>query len=148
MTDIVTVSARNQRISPKKARLVMNLIRQKSVEQAGMQTKFLDKKAAKMITDLLNNAIEAAKNKDFKAEDLQISQAICNEGRKLKRNHPNARGRVNVFQKRMSHLRISLSEIKVDKNIEDKKLKRTKGAKSDVNLSSKNDGKEKNGSES
>jgi|GEM_PF-2551872 len=148
MTDIVTVSARNQRISPKKARLVMNLIRQKSVEQAEMQTKFLDKKAAKLITDLLNSAIDAAKNKDFKAEDLQITKAICTEGRKLKRNHPNARGRVNVFQKRMSHLKISLGEIKVDKISEDKKIRRSRKSNPDIKLSSKNDGKDKNGSES
>lgn len=146
MTDIVTVSARNQRISPKKARLVMNLIREKSVEEASMQTKFLDKKAAKMITDLINCAIDAAKSKDLKSEDLQISQAICTEGRKLKRNHPNARGRVNVYQKRMSHFKISLCEIKMDKKAEDKKIRKARNAK--LNLSSKKDGKEKNGSES
>lgn len=148
MTDIITVTARNQRISPQKARLVMNLIRLKSVEQAETQIRFMDKKAAKMIADLLNSAVDAAKNKDFKAEDLQISQAICTDGRKLKRNHPNAKGRVNVFKKRMSHFKISLSEIKKDENVENRRLKKMKRDKSEIDISSKKDGKEKNGSES
>lgn len=106
----ITVSARNQRISPKKARLVIDQIRSKKVTQAMDYLTFADKKAAKLVRDLLKSAISAAKDKDLKAEELEVSEAVCLEGKKLKRSHPNARGRVNVYQKRMSHFRISLAQ--------------------------------------
>ena len=126
MADIICVTARNQHISPKKARLVMNLIRSKSVESAQSQLKFIDKKASKMILSLLNSAIDGAKAKNFNKEDLQVSLALCQEGRKLKRNHPNARGRVNVFKKRMSHLKLSLSEAKKEEKKVDKRSQKSR----------------------
>jgi len=118
MPAIVTVSARNQKISPKKARLVMDQIRTKNASKALDLLKFMDKKGAGMILDLLKSAAAAAKDKDYKIENLSISEAVCSEGRKLKRNHPNARGRVNVYAKRMSHFRMSLSEEKAQETKE------------------------------
>jgi len=137
MKSIITVSARNQRISPKKVRLVIDLVREMPAVEAEIQLKHLNKKAAKELADLLHSAIDAAKNKGFKDEDLYICETVCGEGRKLKRHHPNARGRVNSFQKRMSHIRISLAEI--DKNKKEEKQKK---------VSKKKVSGEKNGTES
>jgi large subunit ribosomal protein L22 len=112
MDNLVTVTLRDQKISPKKARLVINFVRGMKVEEAQNALGRLDNKGARDIANLLKNAIDAAKNKDYKAEDLFISESICQEGRKLKRSMVKARGRSTQFQKRMSHLKISLSKNK------------------------------------
>lgn len=111
MNKIVTVALRDQRISPKKARLVIDFVRGMKAEEAQSALGRLEKKGARDVARLLNNAVDAAKNKDYKIEDLYICESICQEGRKLKRFQVLARGRSTQFKKRMSHLKISLSKV-------------------------------------
>lgn len=110
MDNITTVALREQRISPKKARLVLNSVRGALALDAMVSLGLQDKKGSVLVKQLLKNAIDAAQAKDFKAEELYVSEAVCQEGRKLKRNQVKARGRSTAFQKRMSHLKISLAK--------------------------------------
>jgi large subunit ribosomal protein L22 len=110
MENIVTVTLREQRVSPKKARLVINLIRGMYVPNAIEATQFLNKKSAKLVNSLLKSALDAAIKKDFKPEELIVSESLCQEGKKLKRFTVKARGRSTQFHKRMSHLKISLAK--------------------------------------
>ena len=103
----------------------MNMIRMKPAVSAKAQLKSSDKKAASIALRLLNSALDAAKNKQLKEETLTISEAVCNEGRKLKRYFIRARGRTTPFLKRSSHLKIGLDQIKAEKTkTKESKVKR------------------------
>lgn len=108
---LVTVQLRDQKISPKKVRLVMNLIRSKNVDNAVDILRNTNNKASDLALSLLNSAKSAAKEKDYKSSDLVISESLANEGKKLKRYFIKARGRSTKYVKRSSHLKISLSKI-------------------------------------
>ena len=134
MDNITTVTLREQKISPKKARLVLNSIRGNLVSNAIICLELQDKKGSFLVSQLLKNAIDAASAKDFKVDELFVSEAICQEGRKLKRNQVKARGRSTTFRKRMSHLKISLAKItdktvKTEENTDKKKSAKIKEAK-------------------
>jgi len=108
---IVTVSLRNQKVSPRKGQLVMALIRNMKVEKALQQLAFADQKSAQFAQSLLKSAISAAKDKDYAAEDLIVSESICQEGPRYKRFFIRARGRSTSYHKRLSHFKISVSKI-------------------------------------
>ena len=100
------------RIAPRKVRLVADLIRGKSVEQAQTVLKFTIKGAALPLLKLLNSAAANAKSKESSASNLYISKITVDEGPKYKRWMPRARGQAYEIQKRTSHVTIVLSEIK------------------------------------
>jgi large subunit ribosomal protein L22 len=123
MNKVTTVTLREQRVSPKKARLIMNLVRGKNALNAVDILMNTDKKSAKLVIALLNSAIDSAKNKDFKPEDLIIVESLAQEGKRMKRFYIRARGRSAKYQKRMSHLKISLGEaIPVAPKVNKKKI--------------------------
>jgi large subunit ribosomal protein L22 len=107
----VFASLNKFRMSPRKVRLVVDLARGMSVEQAKVQLKFLNKKAAKSILNLLDSAIANAKN-NFKLDEknLYISEIFVNEGPTLKRWRARAMGRSAPIKKRTSNIRIGLEE--------------------------------------
>lgn len=117
---------RNLRISPRKVRLVADMIRGKSVENARAALTFTTKKSAGPMLKLLNSAAANAKNnqKDNPSSvPLYISKIEVNEGTKLKRWRARARGRGYEIQKKSSHITIALDEIKSQK----KEVKKTAG---------------------
>jgi len=117
------------RIAPRKVRLVADLIRGKSVEEAQNILNFLAKKSAFPLLKLLNSAIANAKN-NFQLEksNLYISKITINEGPKLKRWRARARGVAAEIQKKTSHVTIVLDEIvkrpKKVKKVKPKAIKR------------------------
>lgn len=111
------------RIAPRKVRLVADLIRGKSIEQAQNILNFTIKKAASPLLKLLNSAVANAKNNfQLESANLFISKIEVNEGPKYKRWQPRARGQVSEIQKKTSHVNLVLSEIKPGA----KKVKRIK----------------------
>jgi large subunit ribosomal protein L22 len=101
------------RIAPRKVRLVADLIRGKSVKEAKRILNFTRKKAAKPMLKLLNSAIANAKhNFNLEEDRLFISKILVNEGPKLKRWMPRARGSISEIQKKSSHIFLELEEIK------------------------------------
>jgi large subunit ribosomal protein L22 len=101
------------RISPRKVRLVADLIRGEKVERAQAVLKYTRKKAVLPIVKLLNQAVANAKDKT-KSEDKEfyISQIYVDEGPVLKRVFPRSRGKSDVIQKRTSHITLVLDEVK------------------------------------
>jgi len=100
------------RIAPRKVRLVADLIRSKSVEEAQTILNFTVKKATQPLLKLLNSAIANAKN-NFQLEEsnLYISRITVDEGPKYKRWRARARGRASEIQKKTSHVNLYLDEI-------------------------------------
>lgn len=107
----VKAHLRYLRITPRKVRLVADLIRGKSVNKAKEILTFSKKKSAKMLLKLLNSAISNAKhNFNLNEENLFIETILVNEGPRLKRIFPRARGRADILQKKTSHVTIVLKE--------------------------------------
>lgn len=99
------------RISPRKAKLVIDLIRGKGVEDALNVLRFLPKKGAKLASKVLESAIHNAKeNKGSDIDRLWISEAYVNQGPTMKRFMPRAQGRATQILKRSSHITICLGE--------------------------------------
>lgn len=120
----VNAKLRNLRIAPRKVRLVVDLIRGKSVEKAQTILNFTVKEAARPVLKLLKGAMANAKN-NFQIEEsnLYVSKITVDEGRKYKRWMPRARGKADQLQKKTSHINIVLNEIKKEPKKTKKKLK-------------------------
>jgi large subunit ribosomal protein L22 len=107
----VHAKAKYIRISPRKTRLVVDLIRGLSIEEARGQLKFSLKAAAKPILKTLNSAIANAEhNNKVKLADLSIAEAYVDEGPTFHRFKPRAQGRATKIRKRMSHITIVLTD--------------------------------------
>ncbi len=103
-------------ISPRKTRLVADLVRGKNVEEAQTILKFTVKGASEPILKLLNSAVSNAKTlQNIEPNDLFISKITVDEGPVLKRILPKSRGRGEIIKKRMSHVNLVL-DIKNKKN--------------------------------
>lgn len=110
----IKVKLNNLRISPRKSRLVADLIRNKSLGEARDLLNFTVKGAAQLILKLLNSAAASAKNNfKMKEDDLYVLKITVDEGPKLKRSHPMSRGRAYPIIKRTSRITLILSEKKV-----------------------------------
>lgn len=103
--------ARFVRIAPRKARIVMNLIRGKDVEEAFSILRFVPKRASRIIEKLLRSAVANAEhNYNMDGDDLFIYRAYVDEGPTLKRFIPRALGRATRIRKRTSHITVILRE--------------------------------------
>lgn len=103
--------AKGVRIAPKKSRLVIDLIRGKSVSEADNILANLNKESARVIRKVLTSAVANAENNlELDKENLYVKEAYINEGRTLKRMKAGSKGRVNPILKRSSHITIVVSE--------------------------------------
>lgn len=106
--------ARYLRVSPLKARQVVNLIRGKDVNEALAILKYTNKRSAPMIYKLLKSAIANAEhNYDMDSDDLYISEIYVDEGPTIKRMRPRAYGRADLRRHRTSHITVVLREKEV-----------------------------------
>lgn len=105
--------ARTVRIAPRKARLVLDLIRGKQVGEAVAILKLTPKASSPIIEKVLKSALANAEhNYEMDVNNLVVSQAYANEGPTLKRFRPRAQGRASAINKRTSHITIVLTEKK------------------------------------
>ncbi|MBN0919173.1 50S ribosomal protein L22 [[Mycoplasma] gypis] len=105
-------SVKTQRISARKARLVADLIRYKSTQEAISILKTTNKKATYIILKLLKSAIaNATNNHGLDGNKLYVSKIVVNEGPTLKRYQPHSQGRAYPILKRTSHFLIEVSEM-------------------------------------
>ena len=103
--------AKGVRIAPRKARLVIDLIRGKSVIEADNILKNINKEAARLIRKVLISAVANAENNmGLKKENLVVSEAYINEGQTMKRMKFGSRGHVDPIRKRTSHITIVVSD--------------------------------------
>lgn len=107
----ITAKLRYLRIAPRKVRLVADLLRGKKVPEAQTLLHFLSKKASSPLFKLLKSAVASAKNNfQLDEKNLYISKITVDEGPKLKRWMPRARGRAYEIQKKTSHITLVLNE--------------------------------------
>jgi len=103
--------SRHLRISPRKARLVADLIRGKRVDAALMILDFVPKKAARLMTKTLKSVIANAENtRRVDVDKLFVSRITVDGGATLKRFLPRAHGRATPLRKRTSHVTIVVDE--------------------------------------
>jgi len=122
----VKAKLNNLRISPRKVRLVANLIKGMPVAQARVQLNFLLKKSALPMVKLLNSAAANAKH-NFKIEDeknLYVKEITVNAGQTLFRIMPRAMGRAAYINKRTSRILLVLAEKNVPKKKDKVKVKK------------------------
>lgn len=99
------------RISPRKARLVIDAIRGQRVEDALSQLRSLPQRAALVVEKLLQSAVANAEQKEVKDVDkLRVRYAVVDPGPTIKRFLPRAMGRATPIRKRTSHITIVVSE--------------------------------------
>lgn len=105
----VIAKLKHLRIAPRKLRLVADLIRGKEVVKAQAELSFLNKRGARPFLGLLNSAVANARNNfQLDGKNLYLAKVLVDEGPKLKRWRPRARGRASPIQKKTSHLTIVL----------------------------------------
>ena len=109
----VKAQAKYIRISPRKVREVVDLIRGKPVADARTVLVFANRGAAAVVAKVLNSAVANAENNaNLSADDLFVKEAYVDEGPTLKRWQFRAMGRVNRIRKRSSHITITVDERK------------------------------------
>ena len=109
---MITAKLNDYRQSPRKVRLVVNLMKGKKVEDAKNSLTFLIKRASKPLCDLLDSAIANAEhNFNITADKLFVKEFRVDEGVVLKRRMPRARGMAYPIKKRTSHVFLQLDTI-------------------------------------
>src|SRR3984957_11170818 len=104
------------RVSPQKARLVLELIKGRKVEEARNTLLFTKKRVAAHVGKLLQSALDnanflsAEKNLDIELDNLYVKSAIANEGPRMKRIRPAPQGRAFRYQRRIAHIILVLAE--------------------------------------
>ena len=104
-------TAKEVRTVPRKARLVIDLIRGKSVKEADIILKNLNKESARLIRKVLISATANAENNlGLNKDNLYVKESFINDGRTLKRMRFGSRGHVEPIKKRTSHITIVVSD--------------------------------------
>jgi len=120
----VKASIKHLRMSPRKVRLVIDLIRKMPVETALNQLKFINKKATEPVSKLIKSAIANGVNTfNLSQDNLYIKEIRSDEGATLKRWMPRAHGRATSIRKRGCHINLVLAEIKESGKKEKKVVK-------------------------
>lgn len=101
---------KNYRQSPRKVRLVADVVRGKSVSAALSTLKFIDKRAAGPFAKVIESAVANAKQAGKSVERLVIKRVAVDKGTVLKRFMPRARGSASRINKRNSHIVVELGE--------------------------------------
>jgi large subunit ribosomal protein L22 len=115
--------ARFQRVSPQKVRLVLDLIKGRGVEEALTVAAFTKKRIAPVIHKLLTSAVDNAKyvageqGIDLDVDNLYVKLALANDGPRLKRIRPAPMGRAFRYQRRTTHIILSVAEREAAKGL-------------------------------
>lgn len=101
------------RVSPRKARMVVDLIRGKKLEEALAILRYTPNKAADVVTKVVKSAAANAEhNLDLDKDELIVSQIFVDQGPSLKRMMPRAMGRADIIKRRTSHITVVVSDKK------------------------------------
>ncbi len=107
----VTAIEKHVRMSPRKVRLVADLVRGKTVDEAIGILKLTPKEAAKAVEKAINSAAaNATQNSGLTREDLFVASIHADEGPTLKRMKAGARGRYKPILKRSAHITVGVAE--------------------------------------
>jgi large subunit ribosomal protein L22 len=115
--------ARFQRVSPQKAKLVLDLIKGKPVETALNIVAFTNKRIAPVIEKTLRSAVQNAqylsdeRGLDVDVDSLYVKSAVANDGPRMKRIRPAPMGRAFRYQRRIAHIVITIGERKAQEAV-------------------------------
>lgn len=102
---------RHARISARKVKIVLDLIKDKNISEAYGILKYTPKAASEILTKLLKSAeSNAINNNKMSGNDLYVADGFANQGPTLKRIMPRAQGRANRIRKRTSHITLVVKE--------------------------------------
>lgn len=108
----IKAKAKNIKISPRKVRLVIDVVRGMKAVSALNQLKFVNKKAALPVSKVIGSAVSNAVNTfELDKENLFIKEIRVDEGMTMKRWMPRARGSATPLRKRTSHINVVLGEL-------------------------------------
>lgn len=110
MDGVFVASHRFARINPRKARLVVDLIRGMKVSSALELLKVTEKRGADLVAKVVKSAAANAEQKEADVRKLVIMTAAVDEGPRIKRFQPKDRGRAHPIVKGTSHIKISVVE--------------------------------------
>lgn len=104
--------ARNVRVSPQKARLVVDLIRGRNAGEAISILRATNKRIAPAVEKVLRSAIANAENRfsDVDVDTLTVVEAYVNEGPRMKRIRPAPMGRAYRYQRRLAHIAVAVGD--------------------------------------
>ena len=105
-----TATHRFARISPRKARLMMNLIKGRDVDEAITLLRFNKQRSAVLISQVVKSAVANANEKEASTNTLYVKRAVANPGPIIKRFQPKDRGKAYEIKKRTSHLVVELDQ--------------------------------------
>ena len=107
----VKATANTVRVTPRKARLVIDMIRGKNVNEAAALLKLTNKGANEAVIKVLNSAVANAEhNNGLNEENLYVKAAFVNDGLRMKRMLPRAKGRGDVIIKRTCNITVVVAE--------------------------------------
>lgn len=113
MANMVYSKAKNVRMSPRKARLIIDVIRGLNAEEMSEKLQFVNKAGALHVKKVLDSALANAKNNfDRETKEMIIKEARVDEAFTLKRGKPVSKGRYHRIFKRNSHIIIGLDDPK------------------------------------
>jgi large subunit ribosomal protein L22 len=101
---------RYARVSPRKARLVIDLIRGRHVNEAQDVLRFTPKRASELIQKVLKSAIANANEREADVRSLWVTEARIDQGPYMRRWRPKDRGRAHPILKRLSHIIVEVEE--------------------------------------
>ncbi len=107
----VRAIAKDTRVSPRKVRLLVDMVRGKSVDEALTMLKFTPSPTARVVAKVIKSAAANAESVfQMPPEDLKVIRIFADEARTLKRFRPRSRGRVSPILKRSSHITVIVAE--------------------------------------
>ncbi|MDP3879663.1 MAG: 50S ribosomal protein L22 [Dehalococcoidales bacterium] len=107
----VRAIAKDTGVSPRKVRLVVDMVRGKKVDEALNMLRFTPSPTARVVSKVIKSAAANAENGfQMAAADLKIVSIYADEARTLKRFRPRSRGRVSPILKRSSHITVIVGE--------------------------------------
>ena len=108
----VRAVAKDTGVSPRKVRLLVDMVRGKKVDEALTILRFTPTPTARVVAKVVKSAVANAENNfQMSPSDLKIVTVFADEARSLKRFRPRARGRVNHILKRSSHITVIVAEV-------------------------------------
>jgi len=106
----VRAVAKDTGVSPRKVRLLVDMVRGKRVDEALTILKFASSPTARVVAKVVKSAAANAENNFQTSPDLKIVSIFVDEARTLKRFRPRARGRASPILKRSSHITVVVAE--------------------------------------
>ena len=128
----VTAQLNDYRHSPRKVRVVANLVKGKNAEDAIAELQFLGKRAAEPISKLIRSAMANAKSRNLDERSMVIKEMRVDGGAIMYRRRSASRGRAPVIRKRTSHIKVVLTTDNLQPTTKKSKISRKKvvGSKS------------------